>query len=548
MKSLLLLFALSLSALMAQAADLRLPHVFGDNMLLQREKPVTVWGWASPSSQVTVAFAGQSVSTTVADDATWSIQLAPLPASSDPRSLTVTSASETLRFSNILVGELWICGGQSNMEFALRAAVDADLEIPSADFSEIRFLRLPKVAHITPQSDFPVEDAQNPVGNWRTATTEQAETMTAVGYYFARRLHQYLKVPVGIIDNSWGGTMAQHWCAKPSLAAIPEMTPFLEDFDAKLKAWTDGGGEAGAEKRLATDLAQWETDRASAQAKGEREPGKPNPTNYENPALQGQPGGMFNGSLMPVAQTTLRGVLFYQGENNSFGESWKPFHRTFPTVIADWRAAFNEPDLPFGIIQIAGWSTRRSMEYDMNHHTNVVREIQFDTWRNTPHTGLIVTFDANSNGSIHPACKLPVGERSARWALAEVYAAPVEWRGPIYQSTAFVDGKAIVAFEDGTASGLRLDQDSDVGFVLAGEDQVFHHAHARVTEAPDKRPRLEVWCDEVPAPAAVRYASSNLPLGGLMNDRELPAYPFRSDHWPITPHQSTGSYTRSTKR
>ena len=150
---------------------------------------------------------------------------------------------------------------------------------------------------------------------------------------------------------------------------------------------------------------------------------------------------MFNGMIAPLAPLAVRGVLFYQGENNSFGESWKPFHRTFPAVIADWRKAFGDDNLPFGIIQIAGWSNRRSMEYDMNHHTNVVREIQLDTWKKTPGTGLIVTFDTNSNGSIHPSRKLPVGGRSGRWALAEVYKTkpyrsnqPIEWRGPVYES------------------------------------------------------------------------------------------------------------------
>ena len=130
---------------------------------------------------------------------------------------------------------------------------------------------------------------------------------------------------------------------------------------------------------------------------------------------------MFNGMILPLAKLSIRGVLFYQGENNSFSVSWKPFHRTFPAVISDWRKAFGDPQLPFGIIQIAGWSTRRSMTYDMNHHTNVIREIQLNTWKRTPGTGLIATYDTNSNGSIHPGRKLPVGDRSARWALAEVY-------------------------------------------------------------------------------------------------------------------------------
>ena len=254
---------------------------------------------------------------------------------------------------------------------------------------------------------------------------------------------------------------------------------------------------------------------------------------------------MYNGLITPLAPFTLRGVVFYQGENNSFAESWKPFHRTFPAVIADWRKAFGNPQMPFGIIQIAGWSTRRSMTYDMNHHTNVIREIQLNTWKRTPGTGLIATYDTNSNGSIHPGRKLPVGGRSARWALAEVYKAessrpgsPIEWRGPVYTGFEINGNKLIASFEDGTSRGLRLDQDVDVGFVIAGKDQVFHNARARIS----KGNLVEIWSDKVPEPAAARYAWSNLPHGGLMNARELPAYPFRTDTWPLTPHQSTGSY------
>jgi sialate O-acetylesterase len=258
---------------------------------------------------------------------------------------------------------------------------------------------------------------------------------------------------------------------------------------------------------------------------------------------------MFNGMIAPISRFTLRGVLFYQGENNSFSVSWKPFPKTFPAVFRDWRTAFGDDELPIGIVQIAGWSNRRSMTYDMNHHTNIVREVQHLSWQRTPNTGLIVTFDTNSNGSIHPRRKLPVGERSARWALAEVYGAkgygsnrPLEWRGPVYKSMTVKDDKITVSFEDGTDRGLRLDQDADQGFYIAGEDREFHIARARITSDKSKKNHVVVWSDKVKKPIAVRYAWSNLPLGSLMNGRELPAYPFRTDDWPLIPHQSTGEY------
>jgi sialate O-acetylesterase len=536
----------------APATALRLPHIFGSGMVLQQGKPVSVWGWAKPGTKVTIQFAGQTQSATATPDSKWNVQLDTMKASFTPDKLVVKAGDQTLQMDNVLVGEVWVCGGQSNMERPLSSTLDADLELTAADYPAIRFIRLPKIAHNEAQDDFPVESPTSPTGNWRTATAAQVENCSGVGYYFARRLQWNLKVPVGIIDNSWGGTLAQNWCTRKSAAAIPEMREEIDAFDGKLKEWNDGGGEEGAKKRLAADLTQWEKDSAAAKAAGKRVPGRPNPKDYDSPASGHQPGGMFNGSLAPFTRMTLRGALFYQGENNAFGSSWKPYRRALPAVIADWRAAFGDPDMPFGIIQIAGWSNRRSMEYDMNHHCNIVREVQFDVWQSTPNTGLIVTFDANSDGNIHPANKQPVGERSARWALSQVYQTkeadsddPLEWHGPVYESTAFADGKAIVTFKEGSDNGLRLDKDVDVGFVVAGDDKVFHPARASIGGNKGKRPQLIVWSENVLHPVAVRYASSNLPVGGLMNGHELPAFPFRTDNWPITPHQSTGSYVRT---
>ncbi len=529
------------------AGDLKVANVFGDHMVLQQEKPVRVWGWGTPGEAVAVGFGSGAVtaSATVGADGSWTATLDALEKSFEGRELVIESGSERVSFTDVLVGEVWVCGGQSNMEWTLRSTRDSDVEVESADTPAIRYLRLPKVAHLEPQRDFPVKEGANG-GQWRRCIPEEASDCTGVGYYFARRLHRRLDVPVGLIDNSWGGTMAQHWVTQETLRGFPEVQPYFDELEAKLTAWEEGGGSEGAEERYTEDVTAWEKARDAAKAAGEREPRRPDKRNYEDPATKGQPGGMLNGSLRPIAPATVRGVLFYQGENNSFTESWKPFHRTFPAVISDWRALFGDPLLPFGIIQIAGWSNRRSMTYDMNHHTNIVRELQHITWERTLNTGLIVTYDTNSNGSIHPGRKLPVGERSARWALAEVYGIkryrssdPLEWRGPLYESMEVEEKKLRVRFVEGTANGLRLDQDEEAGFYIAGADKEFHHARVRV-DGGDKS--LVVWSDEVPEPVAVRYGWSNLPAGGLMNSRELPAYPFRTDTWPLTPHQSTGSY------
>jgi sialate O-acetylesterase len=526
-------------------AGVRLANLFGDHMVLQAGKEVPVWGWGTPGEKVTVSFAEHSVIAEVDAKGEWSIKLPAINKSFDGRKLVVSSKSGRRTLKDVLVGEVWVCGGQSNMEWTLRSTRDADLEMLSVKRPEIRFIRLPKVARFERQDDFPVENPTTPEGNWRLCVPEQAENCTGVGYYFARRLSRVLDSPVGLIDVSWGGTIAQHWVTKETLRPIPAMKPYFEKFEKARNEWISGGREEGAKKRYETDLKNWEKTRVEAKAKGEREPRRPNSKAYENPDEKGQPGGMMNGMTIPISRAAVRGVLFYQGENNSFTVGWKPYPRTCPAVISDWRKVFGQPDLPFGIIQIAGWSNRRSMTYDMNHHASIVREIQFLTWRRTKNTGLVATYDTNTSGGIHPQRKLPVGERSARWALAEVYGVkgygnrPIEWRGPVYDSMEVKDGKVTVRFEKGTARGLLLDQDVEVGFYISGKDREFHHARVRV----DKDDFAVIaWSDEVAEPVALRYGWSNLPAGGLMNARELPAYPFRTDDWPMTPHQSTGSY------
>jgi len=523
-------------------ATLTLANVFSDGMMLQRDQDVRVWGWGKAGDEVVVNFAGQVAKVKINDKGSWQAQLKPMKASFEDRMMKVTAGGKSLSVKDILVGEVWLCGGQSNMERKMNSSRDADLELASGDYPAIRFLRIPKVANTHPQADYQA-DENGGEGHWKKCQGKDLAQCSAVGYYFGKRLHQMLKVPVGLIDTSWGGTMAQHWVEREMLKKLDVMKPYFKESEAAQKAWIDNGKEQGASDQLQFDLMQWEKALKKLEP-GERKPGKPK--EKTDPANDAQPAGMLNGLIAPLSGYTIRGVLFYQGENNSFGESWKPYYETFSSVISTFRKSFNQPDLPFGIIQIAGWSTRRSMSYDMNHHCNVIREVQFDIWRKTPNTGLIVSFDANSDGNIHPRHKRPVGERSARWAVSEVYQEkdnrnqPIKWRGPVFDKMEVKDGKCVVSFEKDGAEGLRLDKDVDVGFYIAGEDKVFHQARAKAGGG-----EVTVWSDTVKDPVAVRYAFSNLPIGGLMNGTELPAYPFRSDNWPMKPHHSEGEYMRS---
>jgi sialate O-acetylesterase len=531
-------------------AELRLPAIFGDQMVLQQKQPVTIWGWATAGEMIRVEFAGQKVETTAGKDTRWQLQMAELDVSFEGQTLVVSGDRDTVQIKDVLVGEVWLCGGQSNMEMTMGATVNRDLEIASADYDGIRFLRIPHISQGEPREDILIEKDGD--CRWQRCTTESVAECTGVGYYFARGLHRILKVPVGIVDVSWGGTMAQHWINEEKLNAVAEMKPYFADYNERLSRWNEFGGEAQAQAAYQAALAKWESDNAEALAKKERVAGRPNAGQYENPALQRHPAGMYNGMIYPIRDFDFRGILFYQGENNSFGESWKPFYATFPMVIQQWRESFG--DLPFGIIQIAGWSSRRTMTYDMNHHTNVIREIQFDTWQATQQTGLIATYDTNSNQGIHPGAKRPVGERSARWALGSVYGVKsfrsntaMPYLGPVYEGYEVQGNKVEIRFVKETCAGLRINKDDDVGFYIAGENGEFHHARARVTRV-EGMDRLVVWSDDVPQPVAVRYAWSNLPNGRLMNSRELPAFPFRTDDWKMTPHQSEGDYQRGIRK
>jgi len=543
-----IIFALGLLGTGARAdAKLRLPHIFGNHMVLQREKPIHVWGWADRDQTVTVSFAGQDKSAKTNAGGKWHVTFDAMDANAEGRTLTVQSGGETLALDDVLVGDVWLCGGQSNMEMRLRSARNADVEIPCARYPGIRFIRIEPEGVPEPRDDFPAEDG---AGVWQPCTPDTIGECSGVAYFFGRRLHRRLDVPVGLINAAWGGTMAQHWVTRDTLETLPAAKPYIDKFEQTCRAWAEGGGEEGAAKRFAADLNEWDALAKSAKAKGEKAPrGKPNQNNYLNPAQGRIPSGPLNAMIMPMAGLSIRGALFYQGENNSFGDTWIPFQETFPAVITDWRKLFRDNDLPFGIIQIAGWSTRRSMTYDMNHHTNIVREVQFNTWRSTPGTGLIVSFDANSNDSIHPGRKVPVGERSARWALSEVHGitdaarrGPLQWHGPVYQSMERDAGKIRIQFEENGSDGLRLDKADARGFYIAGTDRVFHHAEARVAGGRGAPPTIEVWSASVAEPVAVRYAWSNLPLGSLMNGKELPAFPFRTDTWPLKPHYGEALY------
>ncbi|MDP7290486.1 MAG: sialate O-acetylesterase, partial [Phycisphaerae bacterium] len=318
MKTSIKLTALIIAALWIAGplqAEVRLSKIFGDHMVLQRDKPIIVWGFAAAGEKVTVKLArgdeAQMATATADAKGLWAAELKAMKASFDPAGLVIQGKSGKVELSDVLIGELWLCGGQSNMEWTLRGSLNSDMEIESADYPAIRFYRMPHIARPEAQSDVDLDGASKTQGVWRACVAENVQDCSGVGYYFARRLHRRLKVPVGLIDTSWGGTMAQHWTCKEILKDIPEMKPYIEKFDTAMKEWNDGGAATGAKKRYQAAVKAYEKKVAAGDKKARR----PNSNAFTTPAGKRQPAGMFNAMIHPIKRMKIRGVLFYQGEN-----------------------------------------------------------------------------------------------------------------------------------------------------------------------------------------------------------------------------------------
>lgn len=511
------------------AASIELPRVFGDGMVLQRDKPASVWGSGDRGDTITTHFNGQTKIATVGDDGTWLLTLDPMPCNASPQELTIRGTKDLLVFKNVVIGDVWLCSGQSNMEAAAGEIVDGDVDIPRANYSGIRCLTIPLRSSPEPLGNFPVEE-RNPFyaelkGVWRVCTPTNARDFPAVGYHFARIVHEMTGVPIGLIDNSWGGSVVETWISRTTLQGIPEARPLLAAFDAEVTAYDH-------EAELARKLDGWERQVAKAEAAGEKPPPRPDvPKTYTY--RQSFPGGCFNGLIAPIQRFAIKGVIFYQGINNCVGGQGRPnlYMKTFPALIPDWRKAFADPALPFCIVQMTGFGfpdDENEPETALLHKASGVREAQLKAHLAHEHTGLVCTYDLG-HVQMHSPFKRPIGERAARWALAKVYHSPgIEYHVPLLESWKKDGGRILLTFTKGSHPssryGLRV---APKGFVIAGADRHFYPADV---EAID-RGTFAASSPFVEDPVAVRYAWGVHPVADF-GDRGLPAAPFRTDDWP----------------
>lgn len=524
-------------------AELAMHGTFGENMVLQRDKPIPVWGTTEPGKNVIVVFHEQSARTTADAQGNWSVELPAMEADSEGQTLVVEAGEERIAIDNVLLGDIWLCGGQSNMEFDLAKIYQGDVEIASANLPQIRLMTVP--ANATPQRLSNIEalnefnawsNRYEQKGDWHVCSPETVPKFAAIGYIFARRLHLASGVPIGIIDNSVGGTTVEGWTSRESLGNIPAAAGLLEQWDEKIDQWDP-------EADLARRVERWERETEQRNERGQKP--SPKPTDFlPGPAFdRNNPGASYNAMLAPLSGMRIRGIIFHQGYNNALGDS-RPhlYAETIQAMIGDWRAAFEEPELPFGIIELCAGAdpqTKDDFEVRMVDAGPFIREAQFRAFRELPNMGWAGAYDQQVNW-YHPQQKVALGERMARWALATQYELPLGHQPAVLVEHQISDQKINLTFDRPLTvrDGRPIE-----GMAIAGQDGRFYPATATFTVTrKDDRGRdvydyrkIDVSHPLVKEPIAVRYAWARCPLGNLTNresmERTLPVPSFRTDDW-----------------
>jgi len=489
-------------------ANIVLPDVIGEAMVIQRDRPILIWGQADPGEVVTVRFAGQSKQAIAGGDGKWHAKLNAIPANATPATMTISGKS-TIELENILVGEVWLVAGQSNMQRLLSETANGDAAIAAANQPLIRLFNVSRQVAFRHQ--------QGPLATWQACSPESVKQFSAAGYYFGVELQKELNVPVGLINSSYGGSQAEAWTPVEYLRASADLRPTVE----RTKIWDEERSRVKAQYE--EQLTQWRGDVEKAKAAGAR----PQPSPAVPDALREYriASSIYDRMIEPLIPFPIRGAFWYQGESNEARA--EQYGILLPTMIKAWREQWGAGDFPFGIIQLPNY--RDAKDEPADEAWSHVREAQRRTALATPNTGLIVTIDIGEARDIHPKNKHDVGKRMARWALVDVYGRKLTRSGPRFLG-AKVGGSKIVLIFDDVGKGLRLrDGDKLDEFAIAGEDRRWHWAQAKIKG----KNRVEVWSDTVPQPLAVRYAFNNNPKHpNLTNETGLPAAPFRTDNWP----------------
>lgn len=494
-----LVLAVCGSAALPACADVRLPALFSDHMVLQRNAPIHIWGWADAGERVAVTLAAERATATVGADGKWQVDLKPL-SSGGPDTLTVVGKN-TRALHDILIGDVWLCGGQSNMEFTLKRAENGASTAAKSSDSHLRLFKV----H-TQQANQPADDVK---GTWSEAGPSTTPDFSAVGYFFGRDLRKSENGPIGLISSNVGGTTAQAWTSNATLNANPALKSRYVDTDAANQAAHDAA------------MAAYEAARVKAGADGAKKPTKPY-SFWSSSTL-------YNGMIAPLTPFPIRGVIWYQGESNTHDPIG--YRILLPAMIRNWRAQWGQPDLPFLIVQLASFGSPSGKGTAWAE----IREAQQLTAEELPNVGLAVSIDLGNRHQIHYTNKEPVGDRLALLARKMVYGeSKLVASGPTFDTMKIEGSKVILKFtsvgdgltiKGGTSAGVAVPENQLVGFTVAGADDQFVPANAKIVS----KDTIEVSSPQVPAPQIVRYGYANFPTVNLWNKNGLPAAPFRTD-------------------
>ncbi len=474
-------------------ADVSVPNIFSNHMVLQQQQANKIWGRADAGEKVTVTIADQKHQTQADAQGMWHVMLQNLPAGG-PHELVIRGENE-IKLSDVLVGEVWICSGQSNMAWRVNNAWNADLVSLTANHPGLRMINFPQVG-----TQEPVWEHKN--ATWMVCSPETVSGFSAVGFFFGRQLHESLGVPVGLINNAWGGSACEAWIARDILERAGKYEAMLERGDkaaAQLETLSAKSDLTDAEKTQVNNLKRL--------VNGNQ-----------------RPANIYNGVLKSHLGYGIRGAIWYQGESNA-SRAYQ-YRDLFPLMIKSWRDEWGQGDFPFYWVQLADFRAEKAEPAESDWAE--LREAQTMTMSKLANTGEAVIIDIGEGKDIHPKNKLDVGLRLARLALANDYGVKIASRSPIFSSMEKQDGKIVLSFDHVDAGWRPFDVSEPRGFAIAGEDKQFVWADAKLL----KDGRIEVSSSQVPNPVAVRYAWADNPICNMFDGAGLPLTPFRTDDWP----------------
>jgi sialate O-acetylesterase len=497
------LFYLSTSA----CAGVRLPDILSSSMVFQQNQKVPVWGTAEPGETVIVAFQKQKLTVVADAKGKWRVDLKPLKADFTPQTLTVEGKNK-IELKDILIGEVWLVAGQSNMQRLLRETSNGEEVQKQANHPNIRLFNASR--------EVAFKKKQGKLGEWAACTPESVKEFSAAGYYFGVELERELKVPIGLINSSYGGSQAEAWTPVEYLNANPDLKATVE----RTKIWDEERPRVKIE--YAEAIKKWREESEKQKAAGAR----PSPSPGVPDALRDYriAASIYDGMIEPLMPFAIRGAAWYQGESNEARA--EQYNILLPVMIRAWRERWGQGAFPFGIVQLPNYRAVKSEPEDAPW--SFIREAERKTSLNTPNTGLIVTIDIGEAGDIHPKNKLDVGKRMAVWALKDVYGRKLI-DSPKFTKAEIKGAKIVLTFES-VGSGLKIKDGEKLDeFAIAGADKKFVWAEAKIVG----KNKIEVSSPNISTPIAVRYAfNSNPEHPNLTNDSGLPASPFRTDDFP----------------